>query len=95
MNKAVTIADGDIAGKATPETIAPVFAPLPPNRLLDRCHNIEDLRKAAKKRLPRCVIEFFDRGSEDEVALRGNREAFQKVAPQTEAGLYLVPKVIE
>ena len=23
------------------------------------------------------------------------REAFQKVAPQTEAGLYLVPKVIE
>lgn len=48
-------------------------------RVLDRCLNIEDLRREAQKRLPRCVFEFFDRGSEDEFSLRGNRESFQKI----------------
>ncbi len=78
MNQAVVIEDKDIAGKAT-SPVVPVFPPLQPNRTLDRCYNIADLREAAQKRLPRCVFEFFDRGSEDEVALRGNREAFQKI----------------
>ena len=32
---------------------------------------------------------------EDLVTATDRREAFQRVAPQTEAGLYLVPKVIE
>jgi aspartyl-tRNA(Asn)/glutamyl-tRNA(Gln) amidotransferase subunit C len=32
---------------------------------------------------------------EDEVRETDQREAFQAVAPQVEAGLYLVPKVIE
>jgi len=32
---------------------------------------------------------------EDEVTERDQREPFQSVAPQVEAGLYLVPKVIE
>ena len=32
---------------------------------------------------------------EDVVTDENRREAFQQVAPQTEAGLYLVPKVIE
>jgi aspartyl-tRNA(Asn)/glutamyl-tRNA(Gln) amidotransferase subunit C len=32
---------------------------------------------------------------EDEVAERDRREAFQAIAPATEDGLYLVPKVIE
>ena len=31
----------------------------------------------------------------DEVTETDNREKFQSIAPQTEAGLYLVPKVIE
>ena len=31
----------------------------------------------------------------DEVLEENQRERFQKIAPQTEAGLYLVPKVIE
>lgn len=31
----------------------------------------------------------------DEVTESDRRAAFQRVAPQTEAGLYLVPKVIE
>lgn len=32
---------------------------------------------------------------EDKVTELNQREHFQKIAPQTEAGLYLVPKVIE
>lgn len=32
---------------------------------------------------------------DDAVTEPDRREAFQKIAPQTEAGLYLVPKVIE
>jgi len=31
----------------------------------------------------------------DQVSETNNREAFQEIAPQVEAGLYLVPKVIE
>ncbi len=31
----------------------------------------------------------------DQVSETDNREAFQAIAPQVEAGLYLVPKVIE
>ncbi len=46
---------------------------------LDDCYNIFDLREAAKKRLPRGVFEFFDRGTEDEVALANNRAAFDRI----------------
>jgi (S)-mandelate dehydrogenase len=46
---------------------------------LDRCYNIADLRAAAQRRLPRGVFEFVDRGSEDEVALRNNRAAFERI----------------
>ena len=43
---------------------------------LDDCHNIFDLRAAAKKKLPKGIFEFVDRGTEEEVALRNNRAAF-------------------
>ena len=46
---------------------------------LDDCYNIFDLREAAQKRLPRGVFEFFDRGTEDEIALANNRAAFEKI----------------
>lgn len=39
--------------------------------------------------------ELPTRLREDAVTETDRRDAFQKVAPQTEAGLYLVPKVIE
>jgi (S)-mandelate dehydrogenase len=42
-------------------------------------YNIADLRKMAKRRLPRGVFEFIDRGTEDEVALRNNRAAFDSI----------------
>ena len=39
--------------------------------------------------------ELAQRLREDRVTETDRRAAFQAVAPQTEAGLYLVPKVIE
>lgn len=49
-----------------------------------RLLNVEDYRRAARRRLPRGVFEFVDRGAEDEVALAGNRRAFEqiKLAPR-------------
>ena len=41
--------------------------------------SIEDLRRAALKRLPRAVFEFFDGGAEDELTLRDNCAAFRRV----------------
>ncbi len=40
-------------------------------------------------------LEGGQRLRPDEVIEEDQREAFQKLAPQTEVGLYLVPKVIE
>ncbi|MDR3532715.1 MAG: alpha-hydroxy acid oxidase [Rhodopila sp.] len=46
---------------------------------LDRCYNIHDLRAAAKRRLPRGVFEFVDRATEDHIAVRENRSAFEDI----------------
>jgi (S)-mandelate dehydrogenase len=53
---------------------------------LGRAVNIEDLRRLAKRRLPRAIFDFFDGGAEDETTLRGNRAAFERVR--------LLPKVL-
>lgn len=41
--------------------------------------SIEDLRQLARRRLPRAIFDFFDGGAEDEVTLRENRAAFERV----------------
>src|SRR5918992_5505531 len=46
---------------------------------LDHAVNIEDLRRLAQRRLPRAIFDFFDGGAEDEVTLRDNRAAFERV----------------
>jgi L-lactate dehydrogenase (cytochrome) len=46
---------------------------LEPPRVL----NIEDLRCAAKRRLPRVVFDYIDGGAEDEWTLRANSRAFE------------------
>ncbi len=48
-------------------------------------YNIEDLREIARRRVPKGMFEFVDRGAEDEVALRNNRAAFEciKLKPRT------------
>lgn len=43
---------------------------------LDRCFNIGDLRKKAKRRLPAPVFHYLDGGADDEVTLRRNTDAF-------------------
>lgn len=40
-------------------------------------------------------LDAVQRLREDVVTEENQREEFQKIAPSTEAGLYLVPKVIE
>lgn len=48
-------------------------------------HNIWDLREQAKRRLPRAIFEFIERGSEDETLIRQNVEGLAaiKLAPRT------------
>src|SRR5918998_1960613 len=43
---------------------------------IDRCYNIADLREVARRRLPKGVFEYVDKGTEDQVALGNNRRAF-------------------
>jgi L-lactate dehydrogenase (cytochrome) len=47
---------------------------------------IEDLRRIARRRLPRAIFEFIDGGAQDEVTLRRNCEDFQRIL--------LVPRVL-
>jgi (S)-mandelate dehydrogenase len=44
-----------------------------------RTLNVADLREVARRRLPRFVFEYVDGGAEDEVTLRGNRAAFERL----------------
>jgi isopentenyl diphosphate isomerase/L-lactate dehydrogenase-like FMN-dependent dehydrogenase len=46
---------------------------------VEDAQNIFDLRDMARRRLPKWLFEFVDRGTEDEVALRNNREAFERI----------------
>lgn len=44
---------------------------------LSRAFNIADLRRLARRRLPRMVFDYIDGGAEDEVTLRENVRRFQ------------------
>jgi L-lactate dehydrogenase (cytochrome)/(S)-mandelate dehydrogenase len=52
---------------------------------LKPAHNIWDLRAQAKRRLPRAIFEFIERGSEDETLIARNREGLERVrlSPRT------------
>ncbi|MDA9919569.1 alpha-hydroxy-acid oxidizing protein [Porticoccaceae bacterium] len=43
---------------------------------LNNCHNIADLRRRAKKALPRPMFDYIDGGSDDEWSLQRNTDAF-------------------
>jgi|TARA_B100000530_G_scaffold281459_1_gene195153 L-lactate dehydrogenase (cytochrome) len=45
---------------------------------LSKCHDIGDLRKAAKRRLPKTIFDFLDGGADDEVSMRQNRHSFDQ-----------------
>jgi L-lactate dehydrogenase (cytochrome)/(S)-mandelate dehydrogenase len=44
-----------------------------------KAQNVEDLRRVARRRLPRFVFDFIDGGVEDEAALARNRAAFKRL----------------
>jgi len=44
-----------------------------------RVINVEDLRRLARRRLPKLLFDYIDGGAEDEVTLRANRDAFAAV----------------
>jgi L-lactate dehydrogenase (cytochrome)/(S)-mandelate dehydrogenase len=56
------------------------------NARLAQAFSIADLRSLAQKRLPQAVFEFIDGGAEDEITLRENRAAFEKIK--------LIPRIL-
>ena len=48
-------------------------------RKILKAFNIFDLRELALRRTPKGLFEFIDRGTEDEVSLRNNREVFDRI----------------
>ena len=56
---------------------------------LNDCHNVEDFRKLAKKKLPSPIFHYIDGGSDDEITLARNTESFSKcdLIPNVLAGV--------
>ena len=53
---------------------------------INKCHNIDDFRKLAKKSIPSPIFHYIDGAADDEVTYRRNTKAFDEC--------YLVPKVL-
>ena len=53
---------------------------------LSHCYNIEDLREAARKRLPRFVFDYLEGGADDEFTLSRNHSVFSE--------LYLLQRIL-
>lgn len=47
--------------------------------MLEDCHNIEDLRKRARRRLPLPIFDVLDGGAESEITARRNTAAFDDI----------------
>ena len=45
---------------------------------LNKCHNFDDYRKLAKKKLPSPIYHYIDGGADDEITLKRNTESFNK-----------------
>ena len=44
---------------------------------INNCHNFEDFRNLAKRRLPSPVFHYIDGAADDEVTYRRNTEAYE------------------
>jgi (S)-mandelate dehydrogenase len=62
---------------------------------LSRALNIADLREIARRRVPGFAFEYVEGGAEDEVTLRANREALERLRliPQTLVDTISAPRV--
>ncbi|MEQ1869421.1 MAG: alpha-hydroxy acid oxidase [Vicinamibacterales bacterium] len=58
-------------------------------RRVDACVNIADLRRLAKRRVPRAVFDYLDGGSDDEVTLGENCRAFDDLYLRPRSGVAL------
>jgi L-lactate dehydrogenase (cytochrome) len=47
---------------------------------LERASTVEDVRRIARRRLPRMIMDFVDGGAEDELTMARNRHAFAALA---------------
>jgi isopentenyl diphosphate isomerase/L-lactate dehydrogenase-like FMN-dependent dehydrogenase len=56
------------------------------------CYNIDDLRDRARRRLPRGIWDYLDRGVEDETGVARNRAAFERLTfrPRVLRGVHAV-----
>jgi L-lactate dehydrogenase (cytochrome) len=56
---------------------------------VDRCRNVEDFRKLARRRLPGPIFHYIDGAADDETSRRRNTEAFERcdLVPNVLAGL--------
>ncbi|OCX66950.1 alpha-hydroxy-acid oxidizing enzyme [Thioclava sp. SK-1] len=45
---------------------------------LNDCHNVQDFRKLAKRRLPGPIFNYIDGGADDEITLRRNTDSFAR-----------------
>ncbi|MBW8755505.1 MAG: alpha-hydroxy-acid oxidizing protein [Sphingomonadales bacterium] len=52
---------------------------LVPGSRLAKAQNIDELAALARRRLPRGLYEYLDRGAEDEVTMRGNAQSIKQV----------------
>ncbi|MFN9091596.1 MAG: alpha-hydroxy-acid oxidizing protein, partial [Alphaproteobacteria bacterium] len=55
----------------------------------DNCHDIADLRAAARRRLPRGLFDYVDRGCDGDIGSARNRAAFEAItfAPRVLRGI--------
>ena len=44
---------------------------------LSDCHNFDDFRRLARRRLPGPIFDYIDGAADDEVTHRRNRESFE------------------
>ena len=56
---------------------------------LAHCHNFQDFRTLARRRLPAPIFDYIDGGADDEVTRRRNTEAFEScdLVPNVLAGV--------
>jgi L-lactate dehydrogenase (cytochrome) len=47
-------------------------------RRLSACHDIDDLRSAARRLIPRPVFDYVDGGADEELSMRSNIDAFRR-----------------
>jgi L-lactate dehydrogenase (cytochrome) len=54
----------------------PMLSPVA--RVLARCHSVEDLRQAARQKLPRAVFDYVEGGADEEQTISANRDGFHR-----------------